>query len=527
MSAAISILALIFGQCACSEFLKCSSEWGDPWSIVLWFLIMLYMFKGLGVICDEYFVPSLEVIVERLQLSNDVAGATFMAAGSSAPELFTSLVATFAIVGEGGVGTIIGSAIFNILVIVGMTGFVACKDQSLEIWWYPLSRDTTFYSIAILELAVVLWDEEVKHYEAAIMFATYCLYCLWMKYNGRILKKLNLKEPGSDVEEVYSEKDKEGFGKADDDALHEGARAESLQGSPKFPRPPQSSPMFLVVPTIETPSQSTKDTDNPENLFDTDEAQDSIADITDSRILSISTAHTITAWEDNGGTEKTGKDGGEEKQEEAEEEEKKGRTYDPMCLFWRLTMPDPDNCWRLFAMSIVFIAFLTYLMVDATTRIGCNVHMPHLIMGLVFLAAGTSIPDALGSIAVAKQGEGDMAVANALGSNVFDILLGLSVPWLVKTLCMGKRVCFVGARAELTQYIGILVFVLFVFIGSLVLNRWKLNRKIGGVLIAFYGVFVAFTLINAQVNPRQAIPEHMLDESGCQRPEFSWYFDNL
>merc|ERR1712093_786137 len=102
----------------------------------------------------------LEVIVERLQLSNDVAGATFMAAGSSAPELFTSLVTTFAIVGEGGVGTIIGSAIFNILVIVGVTGFVACEDQNLAIWWYPLTRDTMFYSLAILELAIVLWNEE-------------------------------------------------------------------------------------------------------------------------------------------------------------------------------------------------------------------------------------------------------------------------------------------------------------------------------------------------------------------------------
>merc|ERR1719428_1662421 len=113
------------------------------------------MFKALGVVCDKYFCPALEVIVERLQLSPDVAGATFMAAGSSAPELCTSLVATFLIVNSGGVGTIIGSAIFNILVIVGITGVVACKDQTLDIWWYPLTRDTTFYSIAIAELAIV------------------------------------------------------------------------------------------------------------------------------------------------------------------------------------------------------------------------------------------------------------------------------------------------------------------------------------------------------------------------------------
>ena len=50
------------------------------------------MFTGIAYVCDDYFVPALEVIVEKLGLSDDVAGATFMAAGSSAPELFTSIV---------------------------------------------------------------------------------------------------------------------------------------------------------------------------------------------------------------------------------------------------------------------------------------------------------------------------------------------------------------------------------------------------------------------------------------------------
>ena len=36
---------------------------------------------AIAVVCDDYFVPSLEVICQRLDLSEDVAGATFMAAG--------------------------------------------------------------------------------------------------------------------------------------------------------------------------------------------------------------------------------------------------------------------------------------------------------------------------------------------------------------------------------------------------------------------------------------------------------------
>ena len=52
-------------------------------------------------------MPSLEAISEKLDLSEDVAGATFMAAGSSAPELFTS-VAGVAADSDVGVGTIVG-----------------------------------------------------------------------------------------------------------------------------------------------------------------------------------------------------------------------------------------------------------------------------------------------------------------------------------------------------------------------------------------------------------------------------------
>ena len=54
-----------------------------------------------------------KTVVLSLQLSMDIAGATLMAAGGSAPELFTSLVATFER-SDVGFGTIVGSAVFNV-----------------------------------------------------------------------------------------------------------------------------------------------------------------------------------------------------------------------------------------------------------------------------------------------------------------------------------------------------------------------------------------------------------------------------
>ena len=103
---------------------------------------IFYMFWGLAIICDDYFVASLEQLSEDLSLSPDVAGATFMAAGSSAPELFTSLMGVFAVKNDVGVGTIVGSAVFNLCCIIGGTALFT--PGTLKIDWKPITRDTFF-----------------------------------------------------------------------------------------------------------------------------------------------------------------------------------------------------------------------------------------------------------------------------------------------------------------------------------------------------------------------------------------------
>merc|ERR1719407_366801 len=91
---------------------------------------------------------------------------------------------------------------------------------------------------------------------------------------------------------------------------------------------------------------------------------------------------------------------------------------------------------------------LSYVMVDCAVRMGKILKIKEFIMGLLVLSAGTSIPDTLSSIAVAKQGEGDMAVSNAIGSNVFDILLGLGLPWSLSCVVYGTTVPVDAANLE-------------------------------------------------------------------------------
>lgn len=74
--------------------------------------------------------------------------------------------------------------------------------------------------------------------------------------------------------------------------------------------------------------------------------------------------------------------------------------------------------------SIMWIAAYSYLMVWWANMVGETVRIPPEVMGLTFLAAGTSIPDLITSVIVARKGFGDMAVSSSVGSNIFDVTVG-------------------------------------------------------------------------------------------------------
>ncbi|CAG0890088.1 unnamed protein product [Darwinula stevensoni] len=67
----------------------------DSGGIIVHIVVCLYLFVALAIVCDNYFVPSLDAISNSLHLSSDVAGATFMAAGSSGPELASTFIGVF------------------------------------------------------------------------------------------------------------------------------------------------------------------------------------------------------------------------------------------------------------------------------------------------------------------------------------------------------------------------------------------------------------------------------------------------
>ncbi|KAG8130521.1 hypothetical protein E2320_017089, partial [Naja naja] len=107
---------------------------------------------------------------------------------------------------------------------------------------------------------------------------------------------------------------------------------------------------------------------------------------------------------------------------EEQEDEDDGQ---PLSLAWPDTLR--KQLTYLVILPIVFPLWVTLPDVRNPVRMTVLTFIHELneeIMGLTILAAGTSIPDLITSVIVARKGLGDMAVSSSVGSNIFDITVG-------------------------------------------------------------------------------------------------------
>ena len=148
-----------------------------------------------------------------------------------------------------------------------------------------------------------------------------------------------------------------------------------------------------------------------------------------------------------------------------------------------------------FIVSIIWVGFASYLMVTWTEVIGDTLKIPIVVMGLTFLAAGTSVPDLLSSMVVARNGYGDMAVSSSIGSNIFDILVGLPLPWLSYTIINQKSVYVDAQGLELS--VLILLGMVAAVILLIKLAKWKMTKQLGFAMLLLYIGFVTQDLLRS------------------------------
>eukprot|EP00929_Paragymnodinium_shiwhaense_P079914 TRINITY_DN41661_c0_g1_i4.p1 TRINITY_DN41661_c0_g1~~TRINITY_DN41661_c0_g1_i4.p1 ORF type:complete len:253 (-),score=30.09 TRINITY_DN41661_c0_g1_i4:106-864(-) len=157
------------------------------WGVVIEVLLLLYSFLGVAIVADCHLLPSLETLCFRWKVREDVAGASFMAFGSAAPEIIINAVSTLKVVNSGGgedsassgetelgIGAIIGSSMIAFTIIPGSCGLFA--KTTLKLPRRPLARDILFYSLALLLLCRAFADSVIVLHEALTFLVTYALY---------------------------------------------------------------------------------------------------------------------------------------------------------------------------------------------------------------------------------------------------------------------------------------------------------------------------------------------------------------
>lgn len=148
-------------------------------------------------------------------LVKDVGAAVFMATATAMPELFTNMISTFVTDSDMGVGTIMGSLMFNILGVTSLSAlllpavraqrilkFDSCKIiskifrfffQPTKLDWWPLTRDCTILTINILFLLIFSWDGLIYFWEALILILLIVTYYIVMFNSTRLGHFVNRK----------------------------------------------------------------------------------------------------------------------------------------------------------------------------------------------------------------------------------------------------------------------------------------------------------------------------------------------
>lgn len=336
--------------------------------LIIDFLLLALSFGALHYISENYFIESLDHLSKKLRMSSDMAGSTLMAAGSSAPELAVALFAIF--MGGNheaiGVGTIVGSALFNILAI---TGVVMLARKTSKLQWQPILRDIIFYILAVIMLGYIFSQGKVDMVAGIVLVLLYVFYIAIVYFWKRILP--------------YEDKEVEIIAKAE----------KHLE---------RKSGIFAGI-----------------------------------------------------------------------------KTFNVALLKYQ---------FFAFIISIGLITAFSWLLVRSAIGISEALRVPELLIGLTIVAIGTSVPDMISSWIVARQGRPGMAINNAIGSNTFDILIGLGLPFLLYVIVKGEGFAVVGD--DLLYSVAILLGSATIIFLFFVLSKWKTSKVMGIVLIILYVLYL-------------------------------------
>jgi len=157
-----------------AEDKELAASWGRPLFQNVFFLIG-------GCIClvigADWLLGSAVSIATKFGVSNYMIGVTVVAFGTSIPELVTSAVAAYRKQTDIAIGNLIGSNIFNILCVVGITGSIAGMPLpksvlAFDSWW--------MLGITFLILPLMAFGSKIHRWKGLLLISVYVMYMYFL-----------------------------------------------------------------------------------------------------------------------------------------------------------------------------------------------------------------------------------------------------------------------------------------------------------------------------------------------------------
>mmetsp|Transcript_69703 Transcript_69703/g.130099 ORF Transcript_69703/g.130099 Transcript_69703/m.130099 type:complete len:538 (-) Transcript_69703:119-1732(-) len=528
-----------------------STLMGIGWLLVMFYIMLFCQHR----ICEAYFVPSLNVLMDKMGNSENkwlkrlgnpgVAGATFMALGANGPELFTNLFSQFSH-SDGGIGVVIGSEIFNLLIIIGAS-VVATKQLPLRLEVVPFVRDVLFYAFSIALLLWALADQAVEKFEAGVMLCAGAFYWACVYFTEDVAKSVFGIMPDVAEAKGGSQTQVHGVKVEVEEVYH--ARMADGHGRRKTQYGLDAEDVGIIAEPVDEKARDDKKATRASVGFAVDKEgalMGAVMMYKDLReVVVVGEGVVELTFQKNfyeKVTLKVKAESGAKRDELLENlRVHSNRTwihsYDPSCvsavenlkhhvkdapsimgkvyavleffvdfilrltLFW-CDVKDikKEKFWvPCFIMAMLWLAFFSYSMVFVMGKItACIPALSSMLLGVTVGAIGTSLPNAMGSIIMASQGKSAAAIGNAFGSNVQNVFLAMAGPWMIYMCATGDKTVpqpppekGQSISEGVMWMLGTLILVVFF---AILPETCTFSKAYGYIFMTVYAVYLVWTV---------------------------------
>lgn len=482
-----------------------SQEEMSQGAVILHIVGIIYVLAAIQVVTSTRLAPLIDSVIAKYSLTSDVSRAFWLGLAGSAPELcicFTGFLLADSAVG---LGNVLGAGALNALFLTGLCAMLA--KTNLELHWWPLARDFIFNSMMLGILSESLYNRRASIIEVSSIVMLYLIYLVFMYFNEKIEKMvkryLNLPYEGDQKEyhplperpfpcrrksirdlEAYLPKnlkyEKGVLAKVTRNAYQQ-LKFSAEEGPTELLKLFKRAGL-LVLRALEEQSRclvrcretrglyqpyqnETSETEKPEErdsllkLANLHRSMRLLTTVSASRSLFARISHWI---------------------------------MQPVALSVRLTVPTNPRVWVLGGiMCFVWILGFSYLAVWWCHVISVAFGVHDSLLGMVFLAPGTTFPDLYNIVQATLQGKSEVALSTSVSSNILNIAMGLGLPLFIYTLAWGDFKTDSGALFVASCVQIAMVFLAFLFIGGF---KWQLNRSLGKVMFTFYIAYVGIYL---------------------------------